>query len=325
MNAETESHEASGQALEGGLRFLARAQRISGGWSYRADLPEAALEPTVWALLSLRAHGRLGADVAQRGLAYVRKTQRADGGFARSPADEAPSDWHSFLAVFCLRCLSDAPEAVRRGLAWTREFHALRATNTNPAIVGHDPTLEGWPWTQGTSGWAEPTAYALMALKVCGRGEHARAREGRAMLLDRAIEGGGWNYGNTVVLGKKYTPIPAVTGVVLTALRHLPNDAAVRGGVRYLRDRLPVLRSSLSLAWSVIALKLLAPQMFETHQAEAEVNAALAAALSRTMDGTGNALHIALLLLASQPSKPWPFDAFGIARTAGSRPAGAMP
>ena len=119
MNAETESREASGQALDGGLRYLAHAQRGSGGWPYRADLTEAALEPTVWALLSLRAHGRLGPDVAQRGLAYVRKTQRADCGFARSSADEAPADWHSFLGVFCLQCLSDAPEAVRRGLAWT--------------------------------------------------------------------------------------------------------------------------------------------------------------------------------------------------------------
>ena len=34
--------------------------------------------------------------------------------------------------------------------------------------LGHDSTLIGWPWVEGTHSWIEPTAWAVLALKSVG-------------------------------------------------------------------------------------------------------------------------------------------------------------
>ena len=66
---------------------------------------------------------------------------------------------------------------------------------------------------QGTFSWAEPTAWALFALKKCLArgmvisGADARIRDGEAVLRDRVCATGGWNYGNSNVFGKN---LPAV-------------------------------------------------------------------------------------------------------------------
>ena len=67
----------------------------------------------------------------------------------------------------------------------------------------------GWPWVDGTHSWLEPTAWAVLALGRAGRGEHPRVAEGRALIADRAIGSGGWNYGNPSVFGAACAPIPA--------------------------------------------------------------------------------------------------------------------
>ena len=70
--------------------------------------------------------------------------------------------------------------------------------------------LQGWSWIPGTFSWVEPTAWALLALRrrqVAGKGvEAARLTEAETLLIDRCCAHGGWNYGNSNMLGKDCGP-----------------------------------------------------------------------------------------------------------------------
>ena len=57
-------------------------------------------------------------------------------------------------------------------------------------MLGHDPTLTGWPWVGGTHSWVEPTSLAVLALRREGLGKHPRVEEGLKVIRDRAIVSG---------------------------------------------------------------------------------------------------------------------------------------
>jgi hypothetical protein len=123
-------------------------------------------------------------------------------------------------------------------------------------VIGHDSTLIGWPWVDGTHSWLEPTAMAILALCREGLGDHPRVVRGTELILDRAIPGGGWNYGNSAVFGRRLRPQPAPTGLALLALtaRGAPL-AGVSAALDYLRGVISEIRAPLSLAWGVLALR----------------------------------------------------------------------
>lgn len=85
-------------------------------------------------------------------------------------------------------------------------------------MIGHDPTLVGWPWVTETHSWLEPTALAILALCREGLVEHPRVGWGIGLIVNRAIPGGGWNYGNKTMFGRTLRPQPGPTGLALLAL-----------------------------------------------------------------------------------------------------------
>jgi hypothetical protein len=144
-------------------------------------------------------------------------------------------------------------EQVARAVAWLLTTGGRTLTPV-PDVFGHDVTLVGWPWVEGTHSWAEPTAYAILGLRAAGQANHPRVREGIELLWDRAFERGGWNYGNTRVLDNTLRPFPATTGIALTALAGEPHNSHVDVAITYLTRELPRIRSPLSLAWGLIGL-----------------------------------------------------------------------
>jgi hypothetical protein len=95
---------------------------------------------------------------------------------------------------------------------------------------------------------------ALLALESAGQGHHDRAQEARHMLLDRQLERGGWNYGNTTVFGQQLRPMPESTGLALNALAgRLPRER-VEKSLSYLKDHVGSLRTPLSLGWGFLGL-----------------------------------------------------------------------
>ena len=97
--------------------------------------------------------------------------------------------------------------------------HTIKGDPEVQDMFDIDPERVGWPWAEGTFAWVEPTAWAVLALRAAGQGQHPRVIEGVSLLLDRAFDAGGINYGNRRVLGAMTEPIPGPTAIMLLALQ----------------------------------------------------------------------------------------------------------
>ena len=120
--------------------------------------------------------------------------------------------------------------------------------------LAHDTQIQGWPWVANTHSWVEPTALALIALKISGFGEHQRAQQATRMLLNRQMNQGGWNYGNTIVFEKELRPFPKDTGMALNALEDQVAKERVKQSLAYLKSQVTSLFTPLSLGWGLMGL-----------------------------------------------------------------------
>ncbi len=235
-------------------RLLANVA-TGGGWGYRSS-GSAYAEPTALALLALSA-GHAGGGECVAACDWLARIQRTDGSVPVSGEIPSPG-WATALSVLAWRRTSENSSDthqpnIDRAVRWLLAQEG-RPLPSNPTVFGHDTTLLGWPWVEGTHTWAEPTAYAVLALRTLGFADHARVREGIRVLLDRALPSGGWNYGNTRVFQNVLRPFPATTGVVLASLAGEPRDSRIDAAIAYLRETLPRVRAPLSLGWGLLGL-----------------------------------------------------------------------
>jgi len=124
-----------------------------------------------------------------------------------------------------------------------------------------DPYLIGWSWTAGAFSWVEPTSYSLMALKklkrsLAGTNCDERIRQGEMLIYDRMCENGGWNYGNSKVLGEALWPYPDVTAVALIALQDQTTSAVNQKSLRVLDAIMRETASGTALGWGILCLTL---------------------------------------------------------------------
>ncbi len=160
-------------------------------------------------------------------------------------------------------------------------------------MVGHNTSLVGWPWVPETHSWLEPTAFAILALSREGFGDHPRVQQGLDLILDRAIPGGGWNYGNRAVFGRTLRPQPGPTGIALLALAALGvSTPVIPAAIDYLLGTLPNVRAAASLGWGVLGLRAY-------HACPSVADSWLADALDRSLRRTDATLGLAVLLLAA--------------------------
>jgi hypothetical protein len=96
----------------------------------------------------------------------------------------------------------------------------------------------------------------MIFLKQNGYRGAVRVRQGADLLHDRAIEAGGWNYGEPAVLGGDLFPTDVPTAVALLALADERDDTAA-AGLSWLLSRRGQISSLLSLGWVTIALNVL--------------------------------------------------------------------
>lgn len=142
----------------------------------------------------------------------------------------------------------------------------------------------------------EPTAYALLALKkgrghLAGADADARIAEAERMLYDRMCQGGGWNYGNSNVLGERIPPYAEVTALTLVALQDRRDSASNRESLGALRRMLGETRSGFALAWGIVCFSVYGEDV-------SSLRDALRAAFERT-GFLGATRTLALALLAS--------------------------
>ena len=231
------------------IQYLRNTQHSNGGWGFRVG-GQAFTEATALGLLDMAGEGS-SRDAAVR---WLLAGQHRDGGWGVSHAD-GESGWTTAWAVWALAA-SGVTDGVSRGAAWLLGHRSV-PVRIPPSISRLDGTLVGWSWTPSTFGWIEPTALALLAIRASGAADGGALAAGRAMLLDRACTGGGWNYGNTTMVANEVAATIPETSLVLMALfagDPKLSDPRIPAGLDYLRRGIDPLPGALSLAWSVLAL-----------------------------------------------------------------------
>jgi hypothetical protein len=211
-----------------------------------------ATEPTAMIALALHGHGRAAA--ARVAAGKLVDWQAENGSLGVRP-DQAEPGWPTALAVLAWIAIDrehHAPQ-IQRACEWIVSQHG-KSLERSP-VMGHDTTLDGWPWAAGTHSWLEPTAFCLLALKAAGMGEHPRTREGVRLLIDRQLPAGGCNYGNTIVLGQTLRAHVEPTGVAMLALAG-ETDASGRmtKSLAWLKRSISEATTATSLAWALQGL-----------------------------------------------------------------------
>ncbi len=237
------------------LMRLAARSRADGTTLARPDESESSVEATVWRALALRVAGAdraAAGEAATAASAAIARLQAADGRVSLSPLHPGASSPTS-IAILAWHDRREFVDARARAVAFLLEQKGDHFPRSPASPLAMKTELAGWPWIERTFSWAEPTALALLALESAGAGDHPRAQEGRALLLDRQIESGGWNYGNARVFGSELRPAPESTGLILAALAgHVP-ATAVAASLAYFERFAPTMRTPLALGWTLLA------------------------------------------------------------------------
>jgi len=256
------------------LRFLLETQNPDGSWGYSPG-KVGVLEPTAFACLALT--GVAGAQSKlQKGVEFIRTAQSLGGGWAVSVSDNHPTPWATALAGLTLLSLDGLKAA--SGLAANYLVNAVEKTprhwilkmaewmqSWDSSYV--DQNLRGWNWNSGTATWIEPTAYALIFLKkfqgLGGWAHDTRAhklteitREADELIYLRVCKDGGWNYGNSRVLGEELRSYPMTTALALIALQDTPDRAENRRSRAYLEKSIDDEESALALSFATLSLQI---------------------------------------------------------------------
>jgi hypothetical protein len=265
----------------------------------------AATEPSVIAALALSGHGM--GEAAAPVLDYLAAAQQPDGSVGVREKEPTPG-WPTSLAVIAWQHFDAAKHKSRidKGLAWISAMHGQSLARS--AEMGHNTTLDGWPWAEGTHSWLEPTAFHLLAYRAVHQANHPRAKEAIKLLIDRQLPSGGCNYGNTVVLGQTLRPHVQPTGIAMLALAG-ENDSSGRleKSLTWLAWSLNTRTTAASLGWAL--------QGLSAHGREvANADELLAAAAKRVGEHDKSPHKLALLALAAAGAKA------GFIRGAGPSP-----
>lgn len=239
-------------------------QNADGGWSYFRG--GSWTEPTCYALLALAASGTGHQGEVRRGMDWLQRCQRPDGGFApRESVQE--STWVTALTLLLPPGTQGFDRS--RAEAWTvdqtgREsgwVFRLRLWMLGADSSSDSMSFDGWPWYPGAAAWVGPTALSVLALqklaKTAGPASRSdlkkRIGQGISYLLARRCRDGGWNHGSTRSLGYDSDSYPETTGLALLAL-HGVDDPKVIEGLARAEQQLAVCPSSEGVSWLRLGL-----------------------------------------------------------------------
>jgi uncharacterized protein (DUF362 family) len=235
------------------LEALAALANSDGGWGYAPGQP-AHLEPTCLGLLALSLEAERFQPQIERACQVLRNCAAADGSYRLARGrDEAV--WPTALVLLVQTALDWPAEERKRTAARLLALRGRPAEDkAQEDLHDIDLKLVGWPWAEGNFSWAEPTAWACLALRRAGLATHPRTEEGLRLLLDRAAEDGGINYGNRRILGRTTEPIPGPTAMMLLALQG-HDHPRVSAAAAYLRRAVAGCQDLEHLCWTRLALE----------------------------------------------------------------------
>jgi hypothetical protein len=263
----------------------------NAGWPYAPGKTVFAESSAVAALgLLATARGDSIEPEIRSAADWLADIQQADGrvGLCRQVTNPG---WPTPYAVLLWAALDGYQTERRKAIDWL--YQRSGVTCDRDRAIGHDTTIAGWPWVDGTHSWLEPTALAILAIRCENGGGHVRTDDGIRMICDRMTPTGGWNYGNPSVFGKALVAQPAPSGLALLALKtiQVPPQQAQQG-CRFLQRTLPRIRSPRSLCWGLLGLQA-------WDQRPADADAWLSETATRLDRENASTMDLALMLLAS--------------------------
>lgn len=159
-----------------------------------------------------------------------------------------PWSWEKLLIPVCLHQQRVAAEHIAETCDLLLQQHS-REVDDPMDWLGFDATIDAWPWVKDTAPWVEPTAYAVLGLRLFGMTAHPRTQQGCLLLRDRQCEDGGWNYGNPNVLGAELESDLTTTAWAVMAL---PTSPATQRGLVRLQAAIHQ-QSTMTLSLSILA------------------------------------------------------------------------
>src|SRR5215470_10640495 len=255
--------------IDTALAILLDAQNEDGGWS-SVKGKQSNTESTSFALLALNTlEGEPFARQKTTGLRWLLQHQKEDGSWSFNDTTEQ-SSWTTPIAVLALLSFQDQRQRALKAAKWilTQEGRKpgwvaslLVRLSLVQKMTELDPYLSGWSWTPGAFSWVEPTSYSLITLKklkgsLAETNCESRIRQGEMLIYDRMCENGGWNYGNSRVLGEALWPYPDVTAVALIALQDQTTTAVNQKSLRVLDATMRETASGTALGWGILCLTL---------------------------------------------------------------------
>lgn len=260
------------QALTRARDYLRSKQLDDGSWSYKSGQKDPSLEASSWVSLALTGDSETLAKVFK----FFVSAQNQDGGFSTAPG-LGPSSWMTGPVVLAMRILEkevakpeDLAKAVSKSIDRALIYMSESRVEFYPAVArllillskGTDGLRysRGWPWDRNCFHWVEPTSYNLMALKCGGVPESHKGyfteivEIAEKFILEHSCQGGGWNHGNNRTLGEDLPPYRVTTAEALLVLQEFKDKSSVAQGLKYLSSLRDQDSSSMSLAWSILAL-----------------------------------------------------------------------
>src|SRR5262249_27888889 len=155
---------------------LAAQAHPEGGWGYSPGQP-AHLEPTCLALLALHHAADRHHTSIEQGKAALALCAGKDGVYHLNRGREE-AVWPTALVLFVQAALECPADEVRRTAGALLALRG-RPPATEQAAEMHDIDLKlvGWPWAHDNFSWAEPTAWACLALRRAGHDAHPHVEE----------------------------------------------------------------------------------------------------------------------------------------------------
>ena len=276
----------TGAPYEGLQQWLLRRRNADGGWAYYPG-KATRLEPSCWTMLALKGV------VSDTDLVRPLIEWPVRDGLLSERAGGDPNYAFHALGLLVLRAFGAEHASGNRTLLTALQDVKGVKIDTRNTRNRQDNRLQGWSWVPATFSWVEPTAWGLLSLKKCGDGrdtDMARIAEAEALLLDRACVNGGWNYGNSNMLGQELHPYVPTTALAVLALQGRTAEPAVARGLDFLEHESISEPSGFALGLAAIALRVL-------NRSSTAALARLARQLPTTCT-LGNVLGVALSVYA---------------------------
>jgi hypothetical protein len=252
--------------------IVVTAANSTGGWGYYSN-KSSRIEPTCWAILAL-VNGDTAWNEGQHHQFLVSR-QRPDGLLSDSPELPVNLTWsaHAFLTLSVMKSTASANVCCGRLLGSLVKTAGVQLPNSR--LFRQNNQLKGWSWIPGTFSWIEPTSWCLLALKQAlrlstgdlGESIASRIAHGEALLIDRACDTGGWNYGNPDAFGTSllaHIPTTALGLIALQDKRHLP---VVERSLAFLEEHWMKEQSGIALALSLLCFRIYARPTADVEEA----------------------------------------------------------